>query len=97
MSLAWHFGRKNGYSVSKVLKIPWRNIKLKAAMKNRIVKFYFCKVDGSTREAYGTLADKYLPETKRTDSKPNDTTQTYFDAERGEYSCFKKANLISIV
>ena len=97
MRLAWQFVRKNGYSMSEALKIAWRNVKLKAAMKSRIVKFYFCKVDGSTREAYGTLADKYLPETKKTDRKPNDTTQTYFDTERGEYRCFKKANLISIV
>lgn len=36
-------------------------IKLKAEMKKRIVKFYFQKIDGSLREAYGTTN----PETRR--------------------------------
>ena len=28
--------------------------------------------------------------------KPADTVQTYFDTEKQEYRCFKKANLIRI-
>lgn len=66
-------------------------MKLKAEMKKRIVKFYFQKIDGSLREAYGTTN----PETTGT-RKPADTVQTYFDTEKQEYRCFKKANLIRI-
>ena len=55
MRMAWQMVKKNGYSMSEALKTAWMNIKLKAAMKERIVKFYFQKVDGSIREAYGTL------------------------------------------
>lgn len=94
--LAWQFVKKNGYTLSEALKTAWRNVKLKSAMKAKIVKFYFSKVDGSVREAFGTLKPELLPESKGTDRKPNDTVQTYFDTEKGEYRCFKKANLVSI-
>ena len=97
MCLAWQMVKRNGYSMSEALKTAWMNIKLKAAMKERIVKFYFQKVDGSIREAYGTLKDSLLPDSKGTDNrKKSDTVQTYFDTERGEFRCFKKANLIKI-
>ena len=97
MRLAWQMVKRNGYSMSEALKTAWMNIKLKAAMKERIVKFYFQKVDGSIREAYGTLKDSLLPDSKGTDSrKKSDTVQTYFDTERGEYRCYKVANLVKI-
>lgn len=37
MSLAWQFVRKNGYSMSEALKCAWANLKLKAALKVKIV------------------------------------------------------------
>lgn len=96
MQLAWQFVKRNGFTLSEALKTAWKNVKLKLAMQTNIVKFYFTKVDGSTREAFGTLKTELLPETKGTDRKPNDTIQTYFDTEVGEYRCFKKANLVKI-
>lgn len=65
-------------------------------MRIRIVKFYSRKVDGSIREAYGTLRPDLIPETVGDDRKRNDTVQTYFDTEQQEYRCFKKLNLVSI-
>lgn len=96
MSLAWQFVKRNGFTMSEALKLAWANIKLKAAMKQRIVKFYFQKVDGSIREAYGTLKENLIPATSGDNRKRNDTVQVYFDTEKQEYRCFKKANLISI-
>lgn len=96
MSLAWQFVKRNGFTMSEALKAAWANIKLRAAMKQRIVKFYFQKVDGSIREAYGTLKENLIPATSGDNRKRNDTVQVYFDTERQEYRCFKKANLISI-
>lgn len=96
MSLAWQFVKRNGFTMSEALKVAWANMKLKAAMKQRIVKFYFQKVDGSVREAYGTLKENLIPATSGDNRKRNDTVQVYFDTERQEYRCFKKANLISI-
>ena len=97
MSLAWQFVRKNGFTMSEALKVAWVNMKLKLQMKSRIVKFYFQKVDGSIREAYGTLNKKLMPAITGTDKRAkNDTVQTYFDTERQEFRCFKKANLLKI-
>ena len=78
------------------MRTAWRNVKLRAAMAVRIVKFYFQKVDGSIREAYGTLADNIVPDVAQSGRRANDTVQTYYDTERRDFRCFKKANLISI-
>ena len=97
MNLAWQMVKRNGYSMSEAMKCAWRNIKVRAIMKTRIVKFYFQKVDGSIREAYGTLKETLIPETAGSDRKKNDTVQVYFDTEKAEWRCFKKANLINVV
>ena len=97
MSLAWQMVKKNGFSMSEALKTAWANLKLKSEMKQRIVKFYYQKVDGSVREAYGTLCEKLMPAITGTDKRAkNDIVQTYYDTEVGEFRCYKKANLLSI-
>lgn len=96
MKLAWQMVRKNGYTMSEALKVAWLNMKLKMQMKQKIVRFYYRKVSGEIREAFGSLQENLLPETKGTGRKPNDTLFTYFDTERGEYRSFKRANLLSI-
>lgn len=97
MLLAWQFVKKNGFTMSEALKVAWANMKLKVAMKCKIVKFYFQKVDGSTREAYGTLCEKLMPAITGTDKRAkNDIVQTYYDTEAESFRCFKKANLIKM-
>lgn len=97
MRMAWTFVKRNGYSMSEALKTAWLNMKLKASMKEHIVKFYFQKVDGTVREAWGTLNENLMPDITGADRrKKNDTVQVYFDTERQEFRCYKKANLIKI-
>lgn len=97
MTLAWQFVKRNGYSLSEALRAAWANVKLRAAMSSRIVRFYFRKVDGTMREAFGTLSDRLTPATAGTSTRrTNDTVQTYFDTEKQEWRCFKKANLIAV-
>lgn len=96
LNLAWQFVRKNGYTMSEAMKVAWANYKLKQAMKNKIVRFYYRKVSGEVREAFGSLQEKLLPDTKESGRKANDTLFTYFDTEKSEYRSFKKANLLSI-
>ena len=97
MKLAWQFVRRNGYTMAEAMKVAWLNMKLKAAMTTRIVKFYFIKVDGSIREAWGTLAQGMIPAIAGTDTrKPNDTIQTYYDTEKQAWRCYKRANLLRI-
>ena len=95
MQLAWSFVRKNGYSMSEALKCAWANLKLKAALKVKIVEFYFKKTDGTLRQAFGTLMSDRVPETKGT-KKTAENCQVYFDTEVGDLLCFKKCNRIKI-
>lgn len=96
MKMAWQFVKRNGFTMSEAMKTAWLNAKVKAAMKERIVKFYFQKVDGTLREAYGTLKESLLPPTQGTGRKANESLQTYFDTEKQEYRCFKRANLVKM-
>ena len=97
MQMAWQFVKRNGFTMSEALHAAWLNFKLKVALAVRIVKFYFQKVDGSIREAYGTLRSDLIPEVKGDDKrKKNDTVQVYFDTEKQEFRCFKVANLVRI-
>ncbi|MGI6048873.1 MAG: SH3 beta-barrel fold-containing protein [Petrimonas sp.] len=96
MSLSWQFTRKNGYSRSEALKAAWVNYRLIQAMQTRIVKFYFQKVDGSVREAWGTLRGDLLPGGGDNKMK-NSTVQVYYDTEKEGWRSFKKANLLQVV
>ena len=99
MKLAHQFIKTAGMGLSEALKQAWAVFKLRQAMSKRIVKFYYRKVDGSIREAYGTLSDKLmsLMPTVGQDRKKNDTVMTYFDTEAQGWRSFKKLNLISII
>ena len=95
MREAHRFIKIAGISLSEALKKAWANFKLKIRMSSGIVKFYYQKVDGTIREAYGTMANNLIPAVAGTDNrKKNDTVQTYFDTEKQEWRCFKKLNLI---
>lgn len=95
MQMAWQFVKRNGFTMAEALRVAWINFKLRVRMAVAIVKFYFQKVDGSIREAYGTLNENIMPATSGNDNRrKNDTVQVYFDTEVQEYRCFKKANLL---
>ena len=97
MQMAWQFVKRNGFTMAEALRAAWLNFKLRVAMAVSIVKFYFQKVDGSIREAYGTLNPAIMPEISGNDTrKKNDTVQVYYDTERQEFRCFKRANLMKI-
>lgn len=96
MRIAWQLVRKNGFTMSEALKTAWLNFKLKIKMRYGIVKFYYQKISGEIREAYGTLRADLMPQTKGADRKSNPTVQVYYDSEREGYRCFKIANLVKI-
>lgn len=97
MQMAWQFVKRNGMTLAEGLKKAWQVFKLKAQMMKGIVRFYFRKVDGSIREAYGTLKADLMPEIKGEDNRrKNDTVQTYFDTEKQEFRCFKIANIVTL-
>ena len=94
MLQAWSFVKKNGFSMAEAMKIAWLNYKVRKAMANRIVKFYFIKISGEIREAYGTLKSDIIPQTAESGRKKNDTVQVYYDYEKQAWRCFKRANLL---
>lgn len=97
MKMAWQFVKRNGLELSEALKKAWQVFKLKAKMAKGIVRFYFRKVDGTIREAYGTLRSDLMPEIKGDDTrKKNDTVQAYYDTEKQSFRCFKLANLVQV-
>lgn len=97
MKMAWQFVKRNGMTLAEGLKKSWQVFKLKAAMAKGIVRFYFRKVDGTIREAYGTLKAELMPEVKGEDNRrKNDTVQVYFDTEKQEFRCFKLANIVTL-
>lgn len=97
MTQAWQFVKRNGFTLSDALKQAWMNFKLKREMVKGIVKFYYQKVDGSLREAFGTLKSNLMPPIQGNDRRlKNPTVQVYFDTERQEYRCFKVANLVRL-
>lgn len=86
-----------GESFSESLKRAWLLLKLKAQMKQKTVQFFYQKVNGEIRQAFGTLRDEVINTiVKGTGRKPNDNMFTYFDTERQEFRSFKKFNLIKI-
>lgn len=95
MRTAWQFVKCNGFKMSEALKQAWLQFKLKVKMTRGIVKFYYQKVDGTIREAYGTLAERLLPPTGG-NRRTNKTVQTYYDTEVEDWRCYKIANLIKI-
>lgn len=78
-------------SFSEALKYAWKVIKLRMKMKKGIVSFRFKKVDGSIREAVGTLPT--TPQGNGT-REPNLKVFTYFDIEKNDYRCSRIDALI---
>lgn len=96
MKRAWMLVKVYGFSMAEAMKQAWLVLKLKAALKNGIVKFYYQKLNGEVRTAWGTLKDGLIPETKGTERKKNESLITYYDNEKQAYRSFKVANLIKI-
>ena len=96
MKTAWQFVKMNGFTMSEALRQAWLQIKLRIRMAKGVVKFWYRKVDGTVREAYGTLCDRLTPPTMGCGRRTNPTVQNYFDTEKGEWRCYKIANLMRI-
>ena len=98
MAMAWRFFRITGQAFCECLRQAWQNFKLVAAMRTRIVRFLFQKIDGTIREAWGTLRGDLIPSTAGSDRdrKRNDTVTVYYDTEKQAFRSFKSLNLVSV-
>lgn len=94
MKQSWMLVKVYGFSMAEAMKQSWKALKLKAALKKGVVKFFYQKLDGTIRTAWGTLKEGLIPETKGTERKKNKSLITYYDNEKASYRSFKVANLI---
>lgn len=96
MHKAWQLVKTYGLSLSEAMHKAWMLFKLRKAMKNGVVKFYYEKLSGEIRTAWGTLKEDLIPATSGDNRKKNDSVQVYYDNEKQSYRCFKVVNLIKI-
>jgi len=96
MLQAWQIFRATGKHFSECLKKAWLLFKLRVKMQTQIVEFFYQKIDGSIRQAFGTLKESVFANVKGAERKSNEFTFTYYDTEKGEFRAFKTYNLVSI-
>lgn len=60
MSMAWRFFKVTGESFADCLKRSWLVYKLTKAMKTKTVQFFYQKVNGEIRQAFGTMKDEII-------------------------------------
>ena len=98
MSYAHHIFVTTVISWSDALKKAWQLYRLAKLMRHGVVKFYFEKVDGSARVAYGTLCNLPAGITSRKGSKkaPKYGTMCYWDPNKNAFRSFRVENFIAI-
>ena len=80
-------------SFSEALVHAWKVIRLQLALCTQaLVNFSYRKVDGSIREAVGTMMT--VPTPKGGFRKVNHSLLTYFDLQQNDWRCAKIENLI---
>ena len=93
-----HAVRKDeGITMSTALRLAWKSYRLKSQMKSEVVHFAFRKIDGTLREAVGTLVADLVPKYERKTDRPHTpsyTTQCYYDLDRGNFRCYRVASLL---
>lgn len=98
MSYAHHIFESTSVNWSTALKKAWTLYRLAKMMRQGVVKFFYEKVDGSARVAYGTLCNLPAGVTSRRSATkaPNYATMCYWDTKKQAFRSFKVENFIAI-
>jgi len=98
MNYAHHIFETTVISWSAALKKAWTLYRLVKAMRKGVVKFFYEKVDGSARVAYGTLCNLPAGITfrKRSAKEPNYATLCYWDTKKNAFRSFRVENFIAV-
>ena len=97
MSYAHHIFESTTVNWSTALKKAWTLYRLAKMMRKGVVKFFYEKVDGSARVAYGTLCDLPAGVTARRSAKaPSYGTMCYWDTKKQAFRSFRVENFIAI-
>ena len=98
MSYAHHIFESTSVNWSTALKKAWTLYRLAKMMRQGVVKFFYEKVDGSARVAYGTLCNLPAGVTSRRSATkaPNFATMCYWDTKKQAFRSFRVENFIAI-
>ena len=98
MKFSHHIYETTSTSWSAALKKAWTLYRLAKLMRKGVVKFYFEKVDGSARVAYGTLCNLPAGITSRKSNAkaPNYGTMCYWDTKKNAFRSFRVENFIAM-
>ena len=94
MKSAWALFNKGAFTFADAMRMAWKSVKLRIRMKSGVVRFAFIKIDGTIRQAVGTLMSDVLPVSAGVQRRENYTVQIYFDMEKGQYRSYSIANLL---
>lgn len=86
---------KLGWTLSEALKRAWEMYRMRKMMKNSPIKFLYKKVDGSLREAAGTLMD--VMNTVKGTGKECFKTFKYYDIDCEAWRSFRIENFVKTV
>jgi hypothetical protein len=92
------FNLKSGsMSWAECLKQAWQVAKLQVSMKTRVVEFFFRKVNGEVRQAFGSLIESHIDYTPngRGHATAPDCIK-FWDEVKGSWRQFKSYNLIRV-
>lgn len=98
MSYAHHIFVTTASDWATALKKAWQLYRLAKMMRSGVVKFFYEKVDGSARVAYGTLCNLPAGVTSRRSATkaPNFGTMRYWDTKKNAFRSFRVENFIAI-
>lgn len=101
MKYAWQIWRNAGRHANRkswrmCLMQAWANYRLLCAMKVNVVEFYFKKLDGTIRRAFGTLKGIDYKGTGRK-SETTYKTITFYDTENEGFRCYRVENLLGYI
>ncbi len=93
---AWHLLKKGIVKTfSDALKLAWKKIQIVKSLKAGVFSFKYKKVDGSIRDAKGTLCNEYFVyESKGSESAINYGIVKYYDLDAQAFRSFKIENYI---
>lgn len=97
MATAWTMFKTGLYdSFAIALKTAWNKIKLSKRLQTGIAYFSFKKVDGSIRDAIGTLRSGNFDYVPKSNSTRPVNQLSYWDVEKRGWRSLKIENLITI-
>lgn len=89
--------KRNGNDLFDALSKSLLIARLREKLQNGIAHFAYKKLDGTTREAFGTtlsqLVGKHI---KGGNNSSHFGTLSYFDVEKGDFRSFRLENIIAV-